>query len=870
MKSKKMPFALTMLMALSLTACGGGSNSDSNSESEIDDFSSIVEMVKISQRKSFTMFNANKKEKENKLEEFADRTCVYEAGTDNAFKLSPGLAFKAYEKEGDTETTLFLKEDAANLWKAGWSVSVKENGVNVDANLYEFDEKTCEIVFSEGLIGKTLDITVKANIDAQRGVTEEKAAQWAQSFTVKVISGVNVYEPKELMYFDDRDENDGNTWGQGAGDCNDLLVPVKKFKIDNGLDASLTPDALVFHEDMNITKDDVPSEFFYTAEELTGLTPAQQEAAVGSNKDYTFMYMHTMSKDITVSGNYYNLDFSAIPLAVRHLGKNEIMGEGGAVSHSSFFKVGDGNVSFKNLNITGNAKNYVDEGDQKYAGGEIFIKAYNKTTSVTFDNVLMRQNFITFMTEKVQEGRDAVEFNINNAICTDNYNSFLYNWGGEFNVNNSYFGGCGGPVVIQDHVGVESTGPWESQTGDSVYGYAPKTTFTDCEFNNYVTGQEAWFVQFGANGLSPMIKGMSDLYLQFGKSFVTDADHNAAIAQQLSAQSKASFFNFIALNKSGDAQGMTVYPVCGEVNFVNHLTEKTTFNYRQATDFTNYATHMALRQLNQNGAPVFETAGGLGTIFSQDATAMSPVNAVNAQLAPYYENAYKVLDVLYVLDNEEYKGLSVEEKILKIQNDDDYLKVALTELSAMMGASFVDGVSQMVGQDILAGVLAAAGLTREQYEGLDDATKQAIYSQAEAIASQVASEHIYPVFRPIVNLAYLLQTGKIYTYDIGLVDIVDLYRGQEGISKEVDITISEAVNNIFKGKEGYADYITIAELANKMHDAKTTVLAAYQLSQQLGGGDASTKYFGEQATGYTAIYYNGMMLVMGLKDINVA
>lgn len=868
MKSKKALLSLTLLMALSLPSCGK-ENTSSSSEPEKDDVSTIVQMIKISQRKSFTMFNANKKEKENRLEQFANRDCVYEAGTDNAFRLAPSLAFQAYEKEGDTELTLFTKEDATQLWKAGWSVSVKENGADVNEEFYEFDEKTCEIDFAEQLVGKTLTITVKANVDAERGVTEEKAGQWAQSFTVKVVSGVNVYEAKELMYFDDRDENDGNTWGEGSGDCDGLLVPVKKFKIDNGLDASLTPDALVFHEDMNITKDDVPGEYFYTAEELKGLTQAQQELALGSNKDYTYMYMHTMSKDLTVSGNYYNLDFSAMPLSVRHRGTNDIMGEGGSVSHSCFFKVGDGNVTFKNLNITGNAKNYVEEGDQKYAGGEIFIKAYNNTTSVNFENVLMRQNFITFMTEKVEEGRPAVRFNINNAICTDNYNSFLYNWGGEFNVSNSYFGGCGGPVVIQDHVGVESTGPWESQTGDYVYGYSPKTTFTDCEINNYVTGQEAWFVQFGANGLTPSIKAMSDLYLAFGKSFVTDADHNAAVAQQLSAQSKASFFNFIALNKSGDAQGMTLYPVCGEVSFVNNAVEKTTFNYRQATDFTNYATHMALRQLNANGAPVFETAGGLGTIFSQDATAMDPVNSVNAQLAPYYEFAYQVLDVLYVLDGDDYKDLSVQDKIIKIQNDNDYFEKAITELAAMQGGTFVDGVSQIIDVDILGAVCAIAGITKEQYYSADEGTKAAIYAQAESSAKELANQYVYPQFRPIINLAYLLQTGKIYTYDIGLVDVVDLYRGQAGISKEVEVTISEAVNNIFKGREGYDDFITIAELANKMHDAGTSVLAAYQLSQQLGGGDASTKYFGEQATDYTAIYYNGMMLVFGLKDITL-
>ena len=64
MKSKKALLSLTLLMALSLPSCGK-ENTSSSSEPEKDDVSTIVQMIKISQRKSFTMFNANKKEKEN-------------------------------------------------------------------------------------------------------------------------------------------------------------------------------------------------------------------------------------------------------------------------------------------------------------------------------------------------------------------------------------------------------------------------------------------------------------------------------------------------------------------------------------------------------------------------------------------------------------------------------------------------------------------------------------------------------------------------------------------------------------------------------------------------------------------------------------
>jgi hypothetical protein len=105
---------------------------------------------------------------------------------------------------------------------------------------------------------------------------------------------------------------------------------------------------------------------------------------------------------------------------------------------------------------------------------------------------------------------------INDSKLSDNYNCFIYNYGGKAVSNNSKFEGSGGPVVIQDHI-ISPNYPAsdydkvDTTTGQfTLYGHHPWTEFNDCEINNYVIGTEAWFISFGAVGLVGGIKDLSD------------------------------------------------------------------------------------------------------------------------------------------------------------------------------------------------------------------------------------------------------------------------------------------------------------------------------------------------------------------------
>ena len=155
----------------------------------------------------------------------------------------------------------------------------------------------------------------------------------------------------------------------------------------------------------------------------------------------------------------------------------------------------------------------------------------------------------------------------------------MYNWGSQITATSSLFRSCGGPVIIQDHAGTDT---YEEDNGMTVVGYAPTTNFINCTILNYVTGSEAWFQQFNATGVTSDIKMLSDLFYATGltKSFVTNDKHEGKLYQALSAAGQNAFFNFIVLNKSGSAEGITTYPACGTVN-ITTTGSKNTFNYRQ-------------------------------------------------------------------------------------------------------------------------------------------------------------------------------------------------------------------------------------------------------------------------------------------------
>ena len=644
MQTKKLctlVLSATMISTL-VVGCGKKPTSTSESSSQSDSSSKIQQEVILSavdQKAEFVEFLSNRNKSSTQADGFLDNTKAYSVGDDNAFNVKPELTVL------DAETYLPV---SSSRWTYEFEITAKMDGgsTNVDSTYFSVvDPVNADVKFTEAAIGHSFKIqVVPTHIEAS------KTATFTKAFDVEVVDGYNVYNAKELGYFDTRAADST----EGEEDSLTALGFVNKwheFKAANGMDPNLKPSALIMHEDLKITTKDFPSNLVYTAEEAAALSDTK---AAGTLKDRSAIYKHITDGNITLNGNYFGLDVSEVPLIVRDNNNTTAVGE--VVSHGALFRTDKGSSTFLNLKLTGNAPRAEKDEDTVYGGGLIFLKATRQSTAATLDNMIARDSFITVMTERPDDGFDVITLEFSNAKCSNNYNSFIYSWGGRVTATNSSFSNCGGPIIIQDHW-ASGDSNYDAYNGLLVNGYRPEVSFINCELNNFVAGSEAWFQQFHATALIPQIKAMSDLYYaaEIGKGFLVDQNHHATVYQ---TAGDASFFNFIVLNKSSAAEGITNYPVCGKVTIRNDAKESV-FDYRQpnndpvgqaylayavdssdanlqaliaaalangielASDYSDlqdkvneYLTavctpHGIIRGLNTSGAPVFDLGGDL-------------------------------------------------------------------------------------------------------------------------------------------------------------------------------------------------------------------------------------------------------------------
>ena len=542
----------SLLLVSALAGCQRTNKPTSESESNDSSETSSKEddsfyLTGVNQNANYAKYLSNIKISADRDDGFK-KVDTFKVGDDNTFKFKPVL----------TVVNADLDPVSEENWDKPFDIKVEvkneEAFIEASQDLYELDNLKCEITFKAGAVGKTFKLTV-----VPTGITEAQKTNFTQTLTFDVVDGYNVYDAKELSYFDTRTSKHSDE-EMAADEWN-------KFKAANGLDVSLKPNTLILQHDTVITMNDLPKAVNYTADDH-GATYAN------TLRDWAGIYRITENKDTALVGNFFQLDFSNIGL-VKYPGSADHVN-----SHAMLFGVEAGNFTVENINVTGNSK-YATEADEDiYAGSLMFVKGRLETNSITADNVIARQNFITFMGEDTTTEKGYIDFVINDSKLSNNYNSFFYNWGGQLTVNNTDLLKCGGPVVIQDHVDVKEEGPYESDDYSTIYGHPSKTVFNNCKIENYVAGSEAWFVQFSATAIAGQIKSLSDLYAgSFGLSFIFDPTTHAAKVND----DKASVFNFIGFNKSGSAEKLTNAPVCGEIIVNNGEEDNATYNYSQPT-----------------------------------------------------------------------------------------------------------------------------------------------------------------------------------------------------------------------------------------------------------------------------------------------
>lgn len=607
----------------------------------------LVPTLPIRTNKAYQSYKSNIRENPaNRLAEFADRTQVYEIGDDNKINLKPEFTLL----DGDANVI------DQNAWAYPFVITVekKEGNSYVTAPAADYsviNATTCDLKFNASAVDNFYKIRIKLG-----GLTpeEETAAgdQIYAEYEVKIVDGYNVTSEIEMAYLDTSSPSD-EEMGMGA---DHFTVDYPAFKAAHHLNAE-TPATLVLHKDMNLSMDYVPERLCVTAEDAATWDQTEKDRAIGSFKDDAYLYRKFSAGKTTLSGNYFTIDWSKIPLVKRTRGKP--VGEVKTESHAGFLRTFNGSFEIKNVNIIGNSHTATTELDTVAAGGLIGFKTRNATTEFTASNVLGHGCYIVFMNEgrySTLGGTQVCEMNLVKSKIYDNYNCFIYNWGGHVVADQCIFEGSGGPIVIQDHVHGDDK-PYELAPckldgegnpvvtqEDEIYkldfskymhynnGVISTTTFIDSELNNYVLGTEAWFGSFGAAALTGQIKALCDFIASVGgglpRTAIFDTNHVGTTYQSLSTAGQDSLFNFVVLNKSGSKEGTTNCQVNGEVKFLHRNGENLEvvddFNY-MAPEFTqpgqfvdgNIEKYFNFRNLGENGAPVFETAGGSGFVYEE-------------------------------------------------------------------------------------------------------------------------------------------------------------------------------------------------------------------------------------------------------------
>ncbi len=433
---------------------------------------------------------------------------MYVAGDDNAFKFLPTLRF--LNANNDPETALAFTSKTDVSMKNGDEYVALEVRAADGENLVEYFSGE-DVYLTANTSNNTYDFTEIA-IEKQFKLSVKPAGNFqytgsAVECEVSVVDGFNVYNARQLSVVDNgADADRGNPWAD--------------IKEAEGL-TGVNPAAVILHNDILMTAEDIPTSLTYTlSEDVTYYREADAATKAnpvkGSNTfiyDKVDIYNRVMraGESFKIYGNYFNIDLSQMPLVASFA--NEYSGDYESDgSNAQLFRVnGEGTIdvaptsqfAVENINVKGNANIsdlvYVDaDNNQKsvYAGGLIFYKSMG--TNTTFDNMMARTNFITYISEDANN-----TLTVKNTKAYDSYSNTAYLWGkSEVNFENCNFERTGGPLMLVVHKDIAG----------GKDDFPTVTADEDCVLKNFVTGQEFWFNSYGATELIATLRAMNPLF----------------------------------------------------------------------------------------------------------------------------------------------------------------------------------------------------------------------------------------------------------------------------------------------------------------------------------------------------------------------
>lgn len=527
-------------------------------------------------------YRANIGEKSNKRNEFMDRGQGYFVGTDNEFRFFPEV-LATDDEDQIVEITNYPMNTKVELKVLG--EFVEQKGSNLE-ELVTIDKENNTYKFSEEAVGESIRLTVWPE-----GSIYENKERFQTSFAFEVAKGFNVYTQEDLHHYDNLNEE----W--------------VAYRSEKGL-TQIDINGVILHNDIKIKAEHLPKGFFYQETDSdVKQDDGDIDRVVGSLRDFKYLYHRGFEgeEEFVFNGNYFNFDFSAIPLIVRENGRIDASA-GKVVSHSAV--LGAGKEAFlpegveptkftlKNMSIIGNANR--TEAVEK-SGGVIFNKMWSVDAEVY--NTIITQAFTFyfphFHTPKML---------INKSRGYDSFSSMFYNWGGSnLIIRDSEFIGAGGPVIISDHV---------DHDNDGEGGYISGTVVENSVLESFVSGTENWFTLVGAAAAATQLTGVGMFLSQYGTNGIlrTVEIEGKPVAQ----------FSLIGVIKSSKMQGVAFDKIQGTFK----VDENTPLDFR--SPLMNATAGQDVR------APRIQSGDGRFVIMGQQGDQQFLIDPLTEQMVPTY------------------------------------------------------------------------------------------------------------------------------------------------------------------------------------------------------------------------------------------
>lgn len=409
-------------------------------------------------------------------------------------------------------------------------------------------------------LGRINVVDIQNNPDFMKSVHDENTTRIFNGTQVKFLIDVN-----RGMYFDE----ETNSYKK---DIARYQIWEDFLKKDKGLSDIKPIKGIYFQNNIKITKEDIPSQFFISEAESKAMSSDKSDFAKDTLRDFTFIYTHYLfDHDFNLNGNLFKLDSSEIKLGRSKLhganvsfdvysqnSANKEMGNSTLFDFCGSFDGESKNVAnIKNLESIGNLGEVLslDKNSSEYkakiddaSGSLIFLRASTGLTKV--DNLIVKYYQIGFHLE----GRYSYKcIEVNNSRVYDCFTSGVSSYGSSgytenlfakgdtsnphvSNINtisNSELKRFGGPAILLESL-LSHLKKFDdpSKTFESIGAAGLKAT--NCVIESYVDGTEPWFSFNNASQYATNIVSMfNPLTQMYGKSIIKDVNGTNKMNMQM-------------------------------------------------------------------------------------------------------------------------------------------------------------------------------------------------------------------------------------------------------------------------------------------------------------------------------------------------